>query len=145
MAGSLNKVTLIGRLGANPEVRDTANGTPVTSFSIATSESWNDKQGQRQERTEWHRIVAWAKLAELCGEHLSKGRQVCVEGRLQTRQWNDRDGNKRHTTEVHAREIVFLGSRPGDQASTRASNSDDPGCDSGQPPKDEDASSAVGA
>jgi len=111
MAGGVNKVILIGRLGADPEVRYTPSGTPVANFRIATSESWNDKQGQKQERTEWHRIVAWNKLAELCGEYLSKGRQVYVEGKLQTRQWDDRDGNKRYTTEIQAREITFLGSR----------------------------------
>lgn len=111
MAGGVNKVILIGNLGADPELRYTPGGQPVANFRIATSESWNDKQGQKQERTEWHRIVAWGKLAELCGEYLAKGRQVYVEGKLQTRQWEDRDGNKRFTTEVHAREITFLGGR----------------------------------
>ncbi len=111
MAGSVNKVILIGRLGADPEVRYTPSGMPVANFRIATSENWNDKQGQKQERTEWHRIVVWGKLAELCGQYLSTGRQVFIEGRLQTRQWDDRDGNKRYTTEVQAREITFLGGR----------------------------------
>src|SRR5207247_5047017 len=92
-----------------PEVRYTPSGSPVANFRIATSENWTDKQGQRQERTEWHRIVAWAKLAELCGEYLSKGRQVYVEGRLQTRQWDDRDGNKKYTTEIRGDRIVLLG------------------------------------
>ena len=87
MAGSVNKVTLVGRLGADPEVRYTASGTAVGNFSLATSEVWNDKEGQRQERTEWHRIVVWGKLAEIVGEYLGKGRQVYVEGRLQTRKW----------------------------------------------------------
>jgi single-strand DNA-binding protein len=121
-SGSVNKVILIGRLGADPEVRYTPSGTPVANFRIATSEIWNDKQGQKQERTEWHRIVAWSKLAELCGEYLSKGRQVYVEGRLQTRQWDDRDGNKRYTTEVQAQTITFLGGR-GDGAEPRAKSS----------------------
>jgi single-strand DNA-binding protein len=111
MAGGVNKVILIGNLGADPEVRYTPSGQPVANFRIATSESWVDKQGQKQERTEWHRIVAWGKLAELCGQYLAKGRQVFVEGKLQTRQWDDRDGNKRFTTEIQAREITFLGGR----------------------------------
>ena len=109
--GSVNKVTLIGNLGGNPEVRYTQAGQPVASFNIATTENWNDKQGQRQEKTEWHRMVAWGKLAELCGQYLGKGRQVYVEGRLQTREWNDREGHKRYTTEVVASQVVFLGSR----------------------------------
>lgn len=109
--GSVNKAILIGHLGADPEVRYTPSGTPVANFRIATSESWNDKQGQRQERTEWHRIVAWNKTAELVGEYLSKGRQVYIEGRIQTRQWDDRDGNKRYTTEVVASQVTFLGGR----------------------------------
>jgi single-strand DNA-binding protein len=109
--GSVNKVILIGHLGADPEVRYTPSGTPVANFRIATGESWTDKQGQRQERTEWHRIVAWNKTAELVGEYLSKGRQVYIEGRLQTRQWDDRDGNKRYTTEIVANQVTFLGGR----------------------------------
>jgi single-strand DNA-binding protein len=147
MAGSVNKVILIGRLGADPEVRYTPSGTPVANFRIATSENWNDKQGQRQERTEWHRIVVWAKLAELCGEYLAKGRQVYVEGRLQTRQWDDRDGNKRYTTEVHAREITFLGGRGDSDGAPRRSapaggsqggGGDDPGYDYGPPAMTDD-------
>src|ERR671918_2561807 len=109
MAGGVNKVILIGNLGSAPEVRFTPGGQAVANFRIATSESWTDKSGQKQERTEWHRIVVWGKLAELCGEYLSKGRQVYVEGRLQTRQWDDRDGNKKYTTEVVASQITFLG------------------------------------
>lgn len=112
MAG-VNKVILVGNLGQDPEVRYSTSGSPVANFSIATSESWNDKNGQRQERTEWHRIVAWGKLAELCGEYLSKGRQVYVEGKLQTRNWEDRDGNKRYTTEIIANQVTFLGGREG--------------------------------
>ena len=111
MAG-INKVILIGRLGRDPEVRYTPDGTAVANFSIATSTEWNDKgTGERKEKTEWHRIVAWRKLGEICGEYLSKGRQVYVEGRLQTREWEDRDGNKRYTTEVVATDIQFLGTR----------------------------------
>ncbi len=112
MAG-VNKVILVGNLGADPEVRYTPSGQPVANFRIATSESWMDKAGQKQERTEWHRIVAWGKLAELCGEYLAKGRQVYVEGKLQTRQWDDRDGNKKFSTEIQAQQITFLGGRDG--------------------------------
>ena len=107
---SVNKVILIGRLGNNPEMRNTGSGTAVANFNIATSENWNGKDGQKQERTEWHRIVVWSKLAELCGQYLSKGRQVYVEGRLQTRSWDDKDGNKKYTTEVVANTVQFLGS-----------------------------------
>lgn len=107
---SVNKVMLIGRLGNNPEIRFTNTGTAVANFNLATSENWNDKNGQRQERTEWHRVVVWGKLAELCEKYLSKGRQCFVEGRLQTRSWDDKDGNKRYTTEIVAATIQFLGS-----------------------------------
>ncbi len=113
MAGGVNKVILVGNLGADPEVRYTPSGQPVANFRIATSESWTDKSGQKQERTEWHRIVAWGKLAELCGEYLAKGRQVYIEGKLQTRQWDDRDGNKKFSTEIQAQQITFLGGRDG--------------------------------
>ncbi|MBC7792423.1 MAG: single-stranded DNA-binding protein [Clostridia bacterium] len=109
MAGGVNKVILVGNLGADPEVRYTPSGQPVANFRIATSESWMDKAGQKQERTEWHRIVAWGKLAELCGEYLAKGRQVYIEGKLQTRQWDDRDGQKKFSTEIQAQNITFLG------------------------------------
>ena len=117
---SVNKVLLIGRLGNNPEIRFTNNSTAVANFNLATSENWNDKSGQRQERTEWHRIVVWGKLAELCEKYLSKGRQCFVEGRLQTRSWDDKDGNKRYTTEIVATTIQFLGG-PSAQASSGAS------------------------
>src|SRR4051812_34347838 len=106
---SVNKVLLIGRLGNNPEIRYTNTGTAVANFNLATSESWNDKQGQKQERTEWHRVVVWGKLAELCEKYLAKGRQCFVEGRLQTRSWDDKDGNKRYTTEIVANTVQFLG------------------------------------
>lgn len=111
MAAGVNKVIAIGHLGKDPEVRYTPSGQAVANFNIAVSESWNDKQGQRQERTEWIRIVVWGKTAELCGEYLAKGRQVYLEGKLQTREWNDRDGNKKWTTEVVANTVQFLGSR----------------------------------
>ncbi len=111
MAGGVNKVILIGNLGADPEVRFTPGGQAVANFRIATSESWNDKNGQKQERTEWHRIVVWGKLAELCGEYLKKGRQCFVEGRLQTREWTDKENRKNYTTEVVASGVTFLGGR----------------------------------
>ncbi len=100
---------LIGRLGNNPEIRYTNTGTADANFNLATSENWNDKNGQKQERTEWHRVVVWGKLAELCQKYLSKGRQCFVEGRLQTRSWDDKDGNKRYTTEIVATTVQFLG------------------------------------
>jgi len=109
---SLNKVMLIGNLGKDPEIRYTQDGSPVASFSLATSETWTDKNGNRQEHTEWHNIVAWTRLAELSKRYLSKGRQVYIEGRLRTREWSDKDGNKRRTTEVIASQMVLLGARP---------------------------------
>lgn len=109
MAG-INKVILIGRLGKDPEVRYTPSGVAVANFSIATSEEWKDKDtGEKQERTEWHKIVAWRRLGEICGEYLHKGREVYIEGKLQTRPWEDRDGNKRYTTEVVANVMQMLG------------------------------------
>lgn len=113
MAGSLNKVMLIGHLGADPEVRHTGGGQAVANFRVATTETWNDKSGQRQEKAEWHRITVWGKLAELCGEYLKKGRQVYVEGNLQTREWTDKEGKKNSTTEVVARSVTFLGGNGG--------------------------------
>jgi len=106
----VNKVILVGRLGRDPEVRYTPSGTAVANFSIATSEQWNNKDGEKQERTEWHKIVAWRRLGEICGEYLHKGSQIYIEGRLQTRDWEDRDGNKRYTTEVIAQNMQMLGS-----------------------------------
>ena len=120
MAG-VNKVILVGRLGADPEVRYTNTGTPVANFNIATSTNFTDKSGKRTERTEWHRIVAFGKLGEICGEYLAKGKQVYIEGRLQTRDWEDRDGNKRKTTEIVAGIMQMLGSA-GDQARSGGSD-----------------------
>lgn len=105
----VNKVIVIGRLGNDPEVKTVSGGQTVARISVATSENWTDRQGQKQERTEWHRIVVWGKLAELCGKYLSKGRQVYVEGRLQTRQWEDQQGQKRYSTEIVANTVQFLG------------------------------------
>jgi single-strand DNA-binding protein len=110
MAGSVNKVIIIGHLGANPEVKYLPSGQAVCEMRVATSERWTDKQtNQPQERTEWHRIVVWGKAAENCGKFLAKGRQVYVEGRLQTRSWDDKDGNKRYMTEIVGDQVVFLG------------------------------------
>ena len=109
MGASVNKVILIGNLGSDPEVRYTPSGSAVANFSIATNESWKDKNGQDQDRTEWHKIVVWGKQAENCGEYLSKGRTVYIEGRLQTRSWDDKEGNKRYTTEIVATTVQFLG------------------------------------
>lgn len=106
---SVNKVILVGRLGQDPEIRSTASGASVANFSVATNESWVDKSGQRQERTEWHRVVVWGKLADLCGQYLSKGREAYIEGRLQTRQWQDQQGQNRYTTEIQAQTVQFLG------------------------------------
>ena len=97
---SVNKVILLGRLGQDPELKYTPGGSAVCNFSIATTEAWTDKQGQKQEKTEWHRVVVWGKLAELCNQYLAKGRQAFLEGRLQTRSWDDKDGHKRYTTEI---------------------------------------------
>jgi single-strand DNA-binding protein len=104
----INKVILVGRLGGDPEIRYTQQGVGVTNFNIATSENWVDKAGEKQEKTEWHRIVVWGKMAETCSQYLAKGRQVFVEGRLQTRQWEDKDGGKRYTTEIIAQNVQFL-------------------------------------
>ncbi len=115
---AVNKVILVGNLGRDPEMRHTQNGRPVGNFTLATNERWRDKDGQQQERTEWHRIVVWDRLAEICTEYLTKGKQIYIEGRLQTRQWEDREGNKRSTTEIVANQMQMLGRRgepgPGD-------------------------------
>ena len=109
---SVNKVILVGNLGRDPEVRYTQSGTPVANFTMATTDRWNDQSsGEKKERTEWHRVVVWGKQAEIAGEYLRKGRQVYVEGSLQTREWTDRDGNKRYTTEVKAQMFQMLGRR----------------------------------
>ena len=108
---SVNKVIIVGNVGRDPELRYTQSGQPVASFSIATNERFKDKDGNWKDRTEWHRIVAWARLAEICGEYLRKGSQVYVEGRIQTRDWEDKEGNKRQTTEIIALGMQMLGRR----------------------------------
>lgn len=117
----VNKVILVGRLGADPEVKAIGSGSTVARLNLATSETWV-KDGQRQERTEWHRITVWGKLAEICGKHLSKGRQVYVEGKLQTRQWEDQQGQKRYTTEIVASTVQFLGSAGAEGGASRSSS-----------------------
>jgi single-strand DNA-binding protein len=144
MAGGINKVILIGNLGADPEVRFTQGGQAVANFRIATSESWTDKQsGQKTEKTEWHRIVVWGKLAELCGEYLKKGRQCYAEGRLQTREWTDKEGKKNYTTEVVANTVQFLGGGAGGGGGNRGGGEgggnrgpSDQGNGGGAPPDD---------
>ena len=120
MAG-VNKVIIVGRLGNDPEVKTVGNGT-MTRLSVATSENWVDKEGQKQEKTEWHRIVIWGKLADICGKHLSKGRQVYVEGRLQTRSWEDQQGQKRYSTEINANTVQFLGGQSGERSESSGSS-----------------------
>ena len=105
---SVNKVMLIGNLGADPEIRYTPSGAAVANFNMATKAQWTTKEGEKQDRTEWHRIVAWRRLGEICGEYLHKGSLVYIEGRLQTRSWEDRDGNKRYTTEIVAQGMQML-------------------------------------
>lgn len=112
----VNKVILVGNLGKDPEVRFTPGGQAVANFSVATNEAWTDKDGKKQERTEWHRIVVWGKQAELCGQYLTKGRQVYLEGRLQTREY-EKDGQKKYSTEVVANQVVFLA---GDKGKAKA-------------------------
>lgn len=108
---SLNKIILIGNLGRDPEIRYTSDGMQVAAFSLATSENWTDKNGTRQERTDWHNITAWGKQADICKKYLTKGRQVYVEGRINYREFTDRDGNKRSRPEITVSQIVLLGSR----------------------------------
>jgi len=117
--GSVNKVILVGNLGRDIEVRHTPGGAAVGTLNMATTDVWTDKAGQRQEKTEWHRVVLWGKQAESLQEYLLKGKQIYVEGRLQTRQWDDREGNKRYTTEVRADRLVLLGSRGADSTAAR--------------------------
>ena len=118
----VNKVIIVGRLGADPEVKAIGSGTTVARLNIATSETWI-KDGQKQEKTEWHRVTVWGKLAEICGKHLSKGRQVYVEGKLQTRSWEDQQGQKKYATEIVASTVQFLGGATGESRTTTSSGS----------------------
>ncbi len=110
---SVNKAIIIGNLGSDPELRYTAGGQAVANFSVATTEKWRDKEGQNQENTEWHRVVLWARQAEVAKEYLKKGSSVYIEGRIQTRSYEDKDGNKRYTTEIVGQRMQFLGGRSG--------------------------------
>jgi single-strand DNA-binding protein len=154
--GSVNKVILIGNLGADPELKYTPSNRPVCNLSLATNEVFKDKGGQRQERTEWHRVTVWGDSAENCSKYLAKGRTVYIEGRLQTRSWDDKEGKKRYSTEVVADRVVFLGGgggsgaeggarRPGgrtswggDEAQGAPSGAAEPEGASGPPPGDDD-------
>ena len=121
MAGSINKVILIGRLGKDPELKYTPSGTPVAKFSLATDSSFKDASGEKQQRTEWHNIVAWNKLAEICGQYLTKGKQVYIEGRIQSHQWDDKQtGAKRTAYEIIASQMTMLGSRSETERATGA-------------------------
>ena len=131
----VNKAILVGNLGSDPELRHTGGGTTVANFSLATSENFKNREGERQTRTEWHKIVTFGKLAEICGQYLQKGKQVYIEGRIQTRSWEDQSGNKKYTTEIVATQMVMLG-RAGDGGS-RA------GGDESRETKNEDGASQV--
>ena len=111
MSRGLNKVMIIGHLGRDPEMRYTPSGRPVTTFSVATSRNWNTADGEKRSETEWFNVVSWGSLAEICKQYLSKGQQVYIEGRIQTRDWEDKDGVKRYTTEIVASQMLMLGSR----------------------------------
>ena len=128
----VNKAIIVGNLGRDPEVRFTAGGKAVARFSVATTDRWTDQQGQRQEKTEWHNIVVWGKQAETCGQYLAKGRQVFVEGRIQTRNYDDKDGNKRYITEIIANDVQFLGGGDRRENTGRGRESEPP------PPSDGD-------
>ena len=136
---SLNRVTLIGHLGKDPELSYTASGIAVARFSIATNERWKDDGGNLQERTEWHNIVAWRKLAEICGQYLKKGSKVFLEGKLQTRSWDDKNtGVKRYSTEIIADDLIMLDSRGGGESGTESSSAPPaPSEPMGPPPKDD--------
>ena len=123
---SVNKVILIGNLGKDPEIRTTPQGTSLARFSVATTTNWKDNTGARQERTEWHDVVAWEKLAQICGEYLHKGKMVYVEGSLQTRSWEDQNGQKRYKTEIKANNVVMLSPRVDGAGAGRAAGSAGP-------------------
>lgn len=132
MSRSLNRVQIIGNLGADPELRTTTNGARVANISVATSRRWNDRQGQQQEKTEWHKVIFWEKLAELCERYLKRGDRIYVEGSIEYRQYEDKEGQTRYVTEIRGREIIMLGGR-GENAQYDAS-SRSPGPSRGGPP-----------
>lgn len=133
----VNKVILIGNLGKNPEVRYSQAGAAICSFSVATTESWNDAKGEKQELTEWHRVVAFGRLGEICGEYLQKGSKVFIEGRLQTRKWDDKDGNAKYTTEIVAREMKMLSPKNGSSQDAPQAHHDDTPMPEPQPGMDD--------
>lgn len=122
----LNKVLLIGHLGADPEFRSTPAGTPVSTFNVATTDQWTSKDGEQEQRTEWHRVVAWGKLAEISRDYLKKGKQVFIEGRLQTRSWEDKNGQKRYVTEIVANQMLMLGRAVQENAVTHETEQTEP-------------------
>jgi single-strand DNA-binding protein len=134
---SINKVTLIGNLGRDPEVRYTPSGTAVANFSIATTENWTNKEGEKESHTEWHRIVAWGRLGEICGEYLSKGKQVYIEGRIRTNEWEDQEGNKRQNKEIVATIMQMLGSRAQAEPLPDESPSPEPDTAKSEPTEDD--------
>jgi len=126
MSRGLNKVMIIGNLGRDPEMRYTPSGKPVTTFSVATSRTWNTSDGEKREETEWFNVVAWSSLAEICKQYLAKGQQVYIEGRLQTRHWDDQEGNKHTSVEIVANEMIILSERrESGESSTEAESIDD--------------------
>ena len=137
----VNKVILVGNLGANPEIRYTQGGQAVANLRLATTERWTDKSGQKQEQTEWHNVVVWGRTAEIVGQYLTKGRQVYIEGRIRTRQWQDKTGQKRFTTEVVAQTVQKLGGRgergPEDSAATVPPDDSGMAADFGPGPDDD--------
>jgi single-strand DNA-binding protein len=136
---SVNKVILIGNLGKDPEVRYTANGKAVARFSLATSEVWNDAEGNRQERTEWHNIIVWGKQGETCGQYLAKGRQAYIEGSIRSRSYDDKNGQKRYITEIVAQRVRFLGGGGGTRVAPEAEGEAPGEAPAGQgPPLDDD-------
>ena len=137
MAGSVNKVILIGRLGKDPELKYTPSGTPIAKFTLATDDVFKDQTGEQQRRTEWHNIVAWKRLAEICGEYLTKGKQVYIEGSIRSRQWEDQSGNKRTSYDIVAREMKMLGSKGDTERSTSQTQTSPP-----SPREPEDTSGA---
>ncbi|KAB2924909.1 MAG: single-stranded DNA-binding protein [Bacteroidetes bacterium] len=137
MSRSLNKVQLIGNLGKDPELKYTPSGVAVATFSVATSESWKDQEGNQQEKTEWHNVVAWRKLAEIVGEYLKKGKKVYIEGKLQTRSY-EKDGVKRYMTEIVADQMIMLDSGGGSGRGSAGSSMSEPSHTSSDAPKDDD-------
>jgi len=140
MAGSMNKVLLIGRLGRDPEMRFTAGGRAVANFTMATDESFTGKDGNRETRTEWHRVVVWGKQAETVNNYLGKGRLVFVEGSLQTRKWTDKNNQEQRTTEINAQRVLFLDSKGGQESGTTYPEPPPPGDEYAAPtlPEDDD-------